>query len=122
MCDENDCFTYILSTLKLRIFEKTGAFKCLRMRFVLSRSYCMDHKIYNLFFLQGRGALQDIDQMSLFKPLCKYCASVTKIRDIVPTLKKALHEAQSGTPGRAKQRPSQGPQVGVNRGPVRDPR
>nr|XP_011438919.2 2-hydroxyacyl-CoA lyase 2 [Crassostrea gigas] len=49
--------------------------------------------------LKGRGALQDIDQMSLFKPLCKYCASVTKIRDIVPTLKKALHEAQSGTPG-----------------------
>ncbi|XP_048726939.2 2-hydroxyacyl-CoA lyase 2-like isoform X2 [Ostrea edulis] len=49
--------------------------------------------------LKGRGALQDIDQMSLFKPLCKYCASVTKIRDIVPTLKKALYEAQSGTPG-----------------------
>lgn len=51
---------------------------------------------------QGRGALQDIDQMSLFKPLCKYCASVTKIRDIVPTLKKALHEAQSGTPGKTR--------------------
>nr|XP_022322803.1 acetolactate synthase-like protein [Crassostrea virginica] len=49
--------------------------------------------------LKGRGALQDIDQMSLFKPLCKYCASITKIRDIIPTLKKALHEAQSGTPG-----------------------
>ncbi|XP_069132457.1 2-hydroxyacyl-CoA lyase 2-like isoform X1 [Argopecten irradians] len=49
--------------------------------------------------LKGRGALQDIDQMSLFKPLCKYCATVTKIRDIVPTLQKALKIAQSGTPG-----------------------
>ncbi|KAJ8298961.1 hypothetical protein KUTeg_023021 [Tegillarca granosa] len=49
--------------------------------------------------LKGRGALQDIDQMSLFKPLCKFCASVTKVRDIVPTLKKAIHAAQSGTPG-----------------------
>ncbi|XP_052067648.1 2-hydroxyacyl-CoA lyase 2-like [Mytilus californianus] len=49
--------------------------------------------------LKGRGALQDIDQMSLFKPLCKYCATVTKVRDIVPTLKTALNEAQSGTPG-----------------------
>ena len=51
------------------------------------------------FFLQGRGALQDIDQMSLFKPLCKFCATVTKVRDIAPTLRKALHAAQSGTPG-----------------------
>lgn len=49
--------------------------------------------------LKGRGALQDIDQMSLFKPLCKYCATVTKVRDIAPTLRKALHVAQSGTPG-----------------------
>ncbi|XP_053384559.1 2-hydroxyacyl-CoA lyase 2-like [Mercenaria mercenaria] len=49
--------------------------------------------------LKGRGALQDIDQMSLFKPLCKYCATVTKVRDIAPTLRKALQVAQSGTPG-----------------------
>ncbi|XP_077106308.1 2-hydroxyacyl-CoA lyase 2 isoform X2 [Ranitomeya variabilis] len=49
--------------------------------------------------LQGRGALQDIDQLSLFKPICKFCASVRTIRDIVPVLKKALAEAQSGTPG-----------------------
>ncbi|XP_060559739.1 2-hydroxyacyl-CoA lyase 2-like [Ruditapes philippinarum] len=49
--------------------------------------------------LKGRGALQDIDQMSLFKPLCKYCATVTKVRDIAPTLRKALQMAQSGTPG-----------------------
>ena len=31
-----------------------------------------------LIVFQGRGALQDIDQMSLFKPLCKYCATVTR--------------------------------------------
>ncbi|XP_072281366.1 2-hydroxyacyl-CoA lyase 2 [Pyxicephalus adspersus] len=49
--------------------------------------------------LQGRGALQDIDQMSLFKPICKFCASVRTIRDIVPILRRALVEAQSGTPG-----------------------
>ncbi|XP_060772213.1 2-hydroxyacyl-CoA lyase 2 [Neoarius graeffei] len=49
--------------------------------------------------LQGRGALQDIDQMSLFKPLCKFCASVRRVREIVPTVRKALAIAQSGTPG-----------------------
>ncbi|KAK7099319.1 hypothetical protein V1264_003470 [Littorina saxatilis] len=49
--------------------------------------------------LKGRGALQDIDQMSLFKPLCKFCATVNTVREIVPTLRKALQAAQSGTPG-----------------------
>uniref|UniRef100_A0A4W5NM16 2-hydroxyacyl-CoA lyase 2 n=1 Tax=Hucho hucho TaxID=62062 RepID=A0A4W5NM16_9TELE len=49
--------------------------------------------------LQGRGALQDIDQMSLFKPLCKFCASVRIVREIVPTVRKVLAIAQSGTPG-----------------------
>ncbi|XP_033108878.1 acetolactate synthase-like protein [Anneissia japonica] len=49
--------------------------------------------------LKGRGALQDIDQMSLFKPLCKYCGSIKRVRDIVPTVRKALAVAQSGTPG-----------------------
>ncbi|KAK3542542.1 hypothetical protein QTP86_028680 [Hemibagrus guttatus] len=49
--------------------------------------------------LQGRGALQDIDQMSLFKPICKFCASVRNVREIVPTVRKALAIAQSDTPG-----------------------
>lgn len=49
--------------------------------------------------LKGRGALQDIDQMSLFKPLCKYCATVTSVRDIGPILRTALQIAQSDTPG-----------------------
>uniref|UniRef100_A0A3Q2QTH3 2-hydroxyacyl-CoA lyase 2 n=1 Tax=Fundulus heteroclitus TaxID=8078 RepID=A0A3Q2QTH3_FUNHE len=47
---------------------------------------------------QGRGALQDIDQLSLFRPLCKFCASIRTVREIVPTLRKALAVAQSGTP------------------------
>jgi acetolactate synthase-like protein len=50
--------------------------------------------------LKGRGALQDIDQMSLFRSICKYCVSVTSVRDIVPSLKYAIQEAQSGTPGK----------------------
>jgi len=50
--------------------------------------------------LKGRGALQDIDQMSLFRTVCKYCVSVTSVRDIIPSLKYAIQEAQSGTPGK----------------------
>ncbi|XP_075404465.1 2-hydroxyacyl-CoA lyase 2 [Tenrec ecaudatus] len=49
--------------------------------------------------LQNRGALQAIDQMSLFRPLCKFCASVRRVRDIMPTLRAAMAAAQSGTPG-----------------------
>ncbi|XP_064635830.1 2-hydroxyacyl-CoA lyase 2-like [Lineus longissimus] len=49
--------------------------------------------------LKGRGALQDIDQMSLFKPLCKYTATINTVREIVPTVREALKQAQSGTPG-----------------------
>lgn len=49
--------------------------------------------------LKGRGALQDIDQMSLFRSICKSCSTVKCVRDIAPTLRKALCEAQSGTPG-----------------------
>ncbi|KAB0386134.1 2-hydroxyacyl-CoA lyase 2 [Muntiacus reevesi] len=49
--------------------------------------------------LQNRGALQAVDQMSLFRPLCKFCASVRRVRDIIPTLRAAMAAAQSGTPG-----------------------
>ncbi|XP_019326140.1 PREDICTED: acetolactate synthase-like protein [Aptenodytes forsteri] len=48
---------------------------------------------------KGRGALQDIDQLSLFKTLCKACVSVRAVRDIIPALRKAIATAQSGTPG-----------------------
>ncbi|XP_015269612.1 PREDICTED: acetolactate synthase-like protein [Gekko japonicus] len=48
---------------------------------------------------KGQGALQDIDQLSLFKPLCKFCATVKTVREIVPVLRKAIAIAQSDTPG-----------------------
>ncbi|KYO40771.1 2-hydroxyacyl-CoA lyase 2 isoform X2 [Alligator mississippiensis] len=48
---------------------------------------------------KGRGALQDIDQMSLLRPLCKFCASVQTVREIVPVLRRAIATAQSDTPG-----------------------
>ncbi|XP_042750958.1 2-hydroxyacyl-CoA lyase 2-like, partial [Lagopus leucura] len=48
---------------------------------------------------KGRGALQDIDQLSLFRTLCKACVSVRAVRHIVPTLRQAIATAQSGTPG-----------------------
>lgn len=51
--------------------------------------------------LKGRGSLQDIDQMALFKPLCKFSATVTRVRDIVPVLRKAIQAAQCGVPGPA---------------------
>lgn len=49
--------------------------------------------------LKGRGALQDIDQGVLFRPLCKFTARVTKVRDITETVRKAIQIAQSDTPG-----------------------
>jgi acetolactate synthase-like protein len=47
--------------------------------------------------------LQDIDQISLFRPICKLCISVTRVRDIVPLMKYAIQTAMSGTPGAALQ-------------------
>lgn len=49
--------------------------------------------------LQGRGALQDIDQLSLFKSVVKWSTSVRKVRDLVPSLEEALRRAQEDTPG-----------------------
>jgi len=49
--------------------------------------------------LKGRGALQDIDQMVLFRPLCKLCVTVQRLRDIKPIITRAVHTALSGTPG-----------------------
>ncbi|KAG5453602.1 Acetolactate synthase-like protein [Clonorchis sinensis] len=49
--------------------------------------------------LRGRGSLQDIDQISLFRTLCKWSGRVSRVKDIVPLLCKAFCEAQSGTPG-----------------------
>lgn len=48
---------------------------------------------------KGRGALQDIDQMSLFQSVCKHCVTVKYVRDIPSKLREAIRIAQSGTPG-----------------------
>uniref|UniRef100_A0A915PZY1 2-hydroxyacyl-CoA lyase 2 n=1 Tax=Setaria digitata TaxID=48799 RepID=A0A915PZY1_9BILA len=50
---------------------------------------------------KNRGALQDIDQISLMRPLCKYVARITRIKDIVTTLREAIYVVQSDTPGPA---------------------
>ena len=49
--------------------------------------------------LQGRGALQDIDQLSLFKSVVKWSTSIRRVRDLVPTLEDAFRRAQEGVPG-----------------------
>jgi thiamine pyrophosphate-dependent acetolactate synthase large subunit-like protein len=49
--------------------------------------------------LKGRGALQDIDQMALFKPHVKWAQAVTRVRDLAPTLQRAFQIARSGVPG-----------------------
>lgn len=49
--------------------------------------------------LQGRGALQDIDQLGLLKSAVKWQKSVRRVRDIAPTLHDAFYHARSDTPG-----------------------
>jgi len=49
--------------------------------------------------LKGRGALQDIDQMSLMRPNVKWAAAIRNVRSIVPILEEAFAIAQEGVPG-----------------------
>ena len=49
--------------------------------------------------LQGRGALQDIDQLALFKPHVKWAKAVKRVRDLAPAVQRAFAIAQSGVPG-----------------------
>ncbi len=49
--------------------------------------------------LKGRGALQDIDQMALFKPHVKWAKSVRKVHDLVPALEQAFRISKSAVPG-----------------------
>ncbi|EGG24820.1 thiamine pyrophosphate-binding enzyme family protein [Cavenderia fasciculata] len=49
--------------------------------------------------LKGKGSLQDIDQFALMRPHVKWSAHVSRVADIVPAVRKAFFEAQSGTPG-----------------------
>lgn len=49
--------------------------------------------------LEGRGSLQDIDQLSVIHSLVKWQTSVKKVRDIIPVLQKAFEKCQQGVPG-----------------------
>lgn len=49
--------------------------------------------------LQGRGALQDIDQGALLRPHVKAVHAVRRVRDIVPALERAFTESLTGVPG-----------------------
>ena len=49
--------------------------------------------------LQGRGALQDIDQRSLIVPHVKHVARVRRVRDLGPAVAEGLRHAMRGVPG-----------------------
>jgi acetolactate synthase-1/2/3 large subunit len=49
--------------------------------------------------LQGRGALQDIDQRALIAPHVKHVARVRTVRDLGPAVEDGLRQAMSGVPG-----------------------
>ncbi|MEW5740543.1 MAG: thiamine pyrophosphate-binding protein [Myxococcota bacterium] len=49
--------------------------------------------------LKGRGALQDIDQLSLIRPAVKWAAKCNTVGRLVPLLERAFKEATSGVPG-----------------------
>ncbi len=49
--------------------------------------------------LKGRGALQDIDQLSLFQGVVKWSTGVRRVKEIVPALERAFRTAQEGVPG-----------------------
>ena len=49
--------------------------------------------------LQGRGALQDINQLALIQPHVKWARQVRRVRDLIPALEMAFYAAQDGVPG-----------------------
>ncbi|MCL4826236.1 MAG: thiamine pyrophosphate-binding protein [Caldilinea sp.] len=49
--------------------------------------------------LQGRGALQDIDQMAVIRPVVKWAKQVRRVKELIPTLEEAFRRAQDGAPG-----------------------
>uniref|UniRef100_A0A5S6R288 2-hydroxyacyl-CoA lyase 2 n=1 Tax=Trichuris muris TaxID=70415 RepID=A0A5S6R288_TRIMR len=49
--------------------------------------------------LKGRGSLQDIDQIGIMKSVCKYAVSVSRVKDIASTLRRAVQIARSDVPG-----------------------
>ncbi|HUF79244.1 MAG TPA: thiamine pyrophosphate-binding protein, partial [Thermoanaerobaculia bacterium] len=49
--------------------------------------------------LKGRGALQDIDQLSLVRPLVKQAFAARRVRELAPALERAFQVALDGVPG-----------------------
>jgi len=49
--------------------------------------------------LKGRGSLQDIDQLSLMRPITKWATSVKTLASLGPTVERALDVAAGGVPG-----------------------
>ncbi len=49
--------------------------------------------------LRGRGALQDIDQISVLKSAVKWSRAVRRVKDLIPALEEAFQRASSGVPG-----------------------
>lgn len=49
--------------------------------------------------LKGRGSLQDIDQLSILRPLTKWMATVKTVRSLGPLVDRAIKIATSGIPG-----------------------
>jgi thiamine pyrophosphate-dependent acetolactate synthase large subunit-like protein len=49
--------------------------------------------------LQGRGALQDIDQRPLVEPHVKHFFKLTRVRELAPAVAEAFQLAQEGVPG-----------------------
>jgi acetolactate synthase-like protein len=49
--------------------------------------------------LKGRGALQDIDQMAMIKPIVKWAVQCKTVPQIAPTVERAIAVANDGVPG-----------------------
>ncbi len=49
--------------------------------------------------LRGRGSLQDIDQMELIEPHVKWAARPNRLKEVAPSIEKALKIAREGVPG-----------------------
>jgi acetolactate synthase-1/2/3 large subunit len=49
--------------------------------------------------LEGRGALQDIDQRALVASEVKWYRAVRRVRDLAPAVEEGLHRAREGVPG-----------------------
>jgi acetolactate synthase-1/2/3 large subunit len=49
--------------------------------------------------LKGRGALQDIDQMAMMRPIVKWAVTCKTVPSLAPTLERAIAVATDGVPG-----------------------